>query len=109
MLLSSSKDKDGVEVNPHWHELWKQEKCSSLAPPRFTFYKTQWAWKGFKLTQLMSIFTSEKVWKVLIKNQLTKSDQKNDKEIKVSPLMPIRVKVKMGFLTNSLATKEESS
>ena len=21
-------------VNPNWHELWKQEKCSSLAPPR---------------------------------------------------------------------------
>ena len=20
-------------INPNWHELWKQEKCSSLAPP----------------------------------------------------------------------------
>ena len=25
----------------HWHELWKQEKCSSLAPPRSKFDKTQ--------------------------------------------------------------------
>ena len=33
-----------VFVNPHWHELWKQEKCSSLAPHRRIFYKTQWAW-----------------------------------------------------------------
>ena len=33
-----------VFVNPHWHELWKKEKCSSLAPHRGTFYKTQWAW-----------------------------------------------------------------
>ena len=22
---------------PHWHELWKQEKCSSLVPPRGIF------------------------------------------------------------------------
>ena len=28
-------------INPNWHELRKQEKCSSLAPPRSTFYKTR--------------------------------------------------------------------
>ena len=28
-------------LNPNWHELRKQEKCSSLAPPRSKFYKTQ--------------------------------------------------------------------
>ena len=28
-------------LNPNWHELWKQGKCSPLAPPRVTFYKTQ--------------------------------------------------------------------
>ena len=27
-------------LNPNWHELCKQEKCSSLAPPRGIFYKT---------------------------------------------------------------------
>ena len=46
-------------LNPNWHELWKQEKCSSLAPPRGIFYKTQWACQGVKLTQLMSILTSK--------------------------------------------------
>ena len=29
-------------IYPNWHELLKQEKCSSLAPPRNIFYKTQW-------------------------------------------------------------------
>ena len=62
-------------INPNWHELRKQEKCSSLGPPRNKFSKTQWAWQGVKLTQLMSIFTSKKVWKFLVKVQLTKSDQ----------------------------------
>ena len=65
-----------VGVNPHWHELHKQEKCSSLEPPRGIFYKTQWAWQGVKLTPIMSIFTSKKVWKFLIKIPLTKSNPK---------------------------------
>ena len=43
----------GFLFNPYWHELWKQEKCSSLAPPRGIFYKTQWASQGVKLTRLM--------------------------------------------------------
>ena len=63
-------------LNPHWHELWKQEKCSSLAPPRGIFYMTQWAFQGVKLIWLMPIFTSKKVWKFLIKIQLTKSNPK---------------------------------
>ena len=80
---------EDLKLNPHWHELWKQEKYSSLAPPRRIFYKTQWTWQGVKLTWLMSIFTSKKVWKFLIEIQLTKIWSKNDKEIKVSPLVPI--------------------
>ena len=52
------------QLNPNWHELWKQEKCSSLAPPIGMFYKTQWAWQGVKLTQF------------LIKIQLRKSYKK---------------------------------
>ena len=36
------------EFNPNWHELWKQEECSSLAPPWDTFYKTQWTFEGVK-------------------------------------------------------------
>ena len=54
-------------LNPNWHELRKQEKCSSLAPPRSIFYKTQWTWQGVKITRLMSILTSKTVWKCLIK------------------------------------------
>ena len=26
-------------INPNWHELLNQEKCSSLGPPRSTFFK----------------------------------------------------------------------
>ena len=63
-------------INLNWHELWKLEKCLYLAPPRGIFYKTQWASKGVKLTWLISIFTFKKVWKFLIKIQLTKFDPK---------------------------------
>ena len=66
-----------------------KKKCSSLAPPRSIFYKTQWAWLGVKLTRLRSIFTFKKVWKFLIKTQLTKSDPKRTSGWKVPSLMPI--------------------
>ena len=38
--IKGTRDEE-VEFNPNWHELRKQEKCSSLAPPRSKFYKTQ--------------------------------------------------------------------
>ena len=45
--------------------------------PQFcNFIRLIETWQGVKLTRLMSIFTSKKVWKFLIKNQLTKSDPK---------------------------------
>ena len=81
-----------MSFNPNWHELREQEKYSSLASPKSTFYKTQWVCEGVKLTHLMSIFTSNKVWKLLIKIQLTKFDSKRTKGWKVPCLMPIRVK-----------------
>ena len=31
--------KFNLELNPYWHELWKQVKCSSLAPPRSIFIR----------------------------------------------------------------------
>ena len=89
---SAQLKKIGFAFNPDWHELRKQEKCSSLAPSRSKFYKTQWAWQGVKLTWLMSIFTSKKVWKFLIQIQLTKSNPKITRGVKVPCLMPIRVK-----------------
>ena len=70
----------GQPLNLHWHELWKQEKCSSLGPSRGIFYKTQWALQGIKLTRLMSIFTSKKSLEIFDKNQLTKSDLKRTVE-----------------------------
>ena len=64
----------GSDINPVWHGITKQEKCSTLELPRGNFCKTQWAGQGVKITQLISIFTSKKVWKFLKKNELTKSD-----------------------------------
>ena len=85
------------DFNPDWHELWKQEKCSSLALPRGTFYKSQWAWQGVKSTPLMSIFTSS--LESLDKKSAEKIWSKYDKEIKVSPLMPIRVNKDQKFVS----------
>ena len=78
-------------VNPSWHELWKKEKCSSLAPPMSKFYKTQWA-RRVSLSQLISIFTSKNVWKFLVKIQLTKFNQKIIRGVNLPCLMPISVK-----------------
>ena len=35
-------------LNPVWHDVWKQEKCSSLEPLRGNFYKTG---QGVKIAQ----------------------------------------------------------
>ena len=51
------------QINPNWHELLKQEKSSSLAPPRGIFYRTQWA----RHQKSLEIFDKKKV---------DKSDQK---------------------------------
>ena len=51
--------------NPNWHEIRKQEICSSSAPLKSKFYKTQWAWQGVKLTWFMAIFdenSARKIW-----------------------------------------------
>ena len=34
--IKAGQEKDSY-FNPNWHELWKQKKCSSLAPPRAIF------------------------------------------------------------------------
>ena len=69
-----------LNLNPNWHELRRQEKCSSL----------------------MSIFTCKKVWKCLIKIQLTKSDPKRTRGWKVPCLMPIRVSRSKTLLGNDV-------
>ena len=84
--------------NPNWHELWKQDKWSSLVPPRGIFFKTHWAWQGAKLTRLMSVFTSKIVLKILIKIQLTKYSPKMTRGWQVPCLMPNRVKLSSNLL-----------
>ena len=99
--------------NPHWYELWKQEKCSTffhnfLIKIQLT-KSDQKKYKEIKVSTIMPIrfnFKNE-LWKqekcstffhnFLIKIQLTKSDQKKYKDIKVSTLMPIRVNFKNLF------------
>ena len=79
-------------VNPVWHDMWKQEKCSPLEPPRGNFYKTQWAGQGVncviytidvnfnhKSLEIFEIKSADKIW------------SKKDKGIKVSPPVPNRV------------------
>ena len=84
-------------LNPNWHELWKQEKCSYLAQPRGTFYKTQWASKCVKLNPIDFNFHFQKSLEIFDKNSADEIWSKNPKEIKVSPLMPIRVKIFFWF------------
>ena len=55
VLKSHYWTKRRTDMNSNW-----QVKCSSLAPSRSIFCKTQWAWQGVKLIRLMSIFTSKK-------------------------------------------------
>ena len=78
-------------VNPDWHELWKQEKCSSLATPRGIFYSAQWAWRGCQINKIGFNFHLQKSLEIFDECSADKIWSK-DKEIKVSPLMPIRVK-----------------
>ena len=67
-----------VVINPNWHELWKQQKWSSLAPPRRIFHKTQWAWQSVKITRLMSIFTSKKFYKNSADKFWSKKDRRRE-------------------------------
>ena len=64
------------------------------------FHKTQWALQGVKLTQLMSILTYKNVWTFLIQIQLTKSNPKITRGVKVPCLMPIRVNTKTTHCTD---------
>ena len=47
---------------------------------------------GCQITRLMSIFISKKSWKFVIQIQLTKSNPRITRGVKVPCLMPIRVK-----------------
>ena len=72
-----------IRVNPVWHGITKQEKYSILELPRGNFCKPQWAGQNVKITQMISIFTSKKVWKFWKIYQLTKSDLTNSSRWKM--------------------------
>ena len=58
-----------------------------------TFYKTQWAWLDTLSNNPIDVnFHLQKSLEIFDKNKAYKIRSKNDKEIKISPLMPIRVK-----------------
>ena len=59
--------------NPNWYELWRQEKCLSLAPPISIFCQ-------FNLMDV-NFHQQKKVWKFLIKNNWQNLIQK-DKELR---------------------------
>ena len=59
-----------------------KKKCSSLDPRRNKFYKTQWAWQGVRLTQLISIFASI-FFEFFDKNSTDKIQSKKDKVIDI--------------------------
>ena len=67
-----------IELNPNWHELWKQEKCSSLAPPRGIFYKDTMILGGH---QINVNFHLQKSLEIFDKNSADKILSKNDKGV----------------------------
>ena len=48
-----------LQLNPNWHELWKQEKCSSLAPPRGAFLSDSMSLSGCQINPIDVNFTSK--------------------------------------------------
>ena len=65
-----------VDLNPNWHEFRKQEKGSSLAPPRSKFYKTQW---GCQIIPIDLNFHLQKCLEIFDKNLADKIQSKNYK------------------------------
>ena len=82
-------------INLYWHELWKQEKCSSLAPPRGLFFYDSMSFTGCQMNPIDVNFHLQKCFD---KNSANKIWSLKDKEIKVSPLIPIRVKYTFSLL-----------
>ena len=73
---TAKKESNVPKLNPNWHEIWKQEKWSSLAPPRNP------DWCQF----------SPGCFKIFSKKSADKVLSKMDRGWKVPYFMPIRVK-----------------
>ena len=77
VFCSTDHNWDLKPINPYWHELWKQEKSSSLVPPRVIYFirlnglgrvSKQSDWFQFLPPIFYLVF--------VIKNQLTHPDPK---------------------------------
>ena len=77
----NSLDWNGNELE---HELEDMRHTSII--------EAQWSWQDVILICLMSFFTSKKAWNFFVKSLADKIWSEKNEEIKVSPLMPIRVK-----------------
>ena len=73
-----------MHANPNLHEVWKQEKCSSLAPPRVTFLSDSMSLLGCQINPIDVNFHLHKSLEIFGKNSADKIWSKKDKEIKVS-------------------------
>ena len=76
-------------LTPHWHELWKQEEWSFLVPPRFIFYKSQWA---CQINPIDVNFHLQKSLEIFDDNSADKIKSNKDKGINVPSFIPIRDK-----------------
>ena len=62
-------------INPNWHELCKQEKCSTLAPPRSIFFKDSMRLAWCQINPIDANFDLQKHLE-FFNQKLTKSDPK---------------------------------
>ena len=75
---------NSIAFTPNWHDLWKKEKCSSLAPPMGMFYVLLDS-MSFTGCQINPIDVNFHLQKCLIKIQLIKSDQKGQGDKNITP------------------------
>ena len=99
VFCSTDHNWDLKPINPYWHELWKQEKSSSLVPPRVIYFiglnglgrvSKQSDWFQFLPPIFYLVF--------VIKKSVDTSWSKKDMGWKVPSLKPIRVKVFLSFV-----------
>ena len=67
------------QFNPHWHELWKLEKYSSLTPPRGIFLEDSTSMTGYQIKLIDINFNLQKSLEILGKNSADKIKSKKIK------------------------------
>ena len=82
-------------LNPVWHGITKQEKCSTLELPRGNFCKTQWAGQGGCQNNPIDLnFHLQKSLEILEKKSADKIWSNKFNRIKMPCPVPDRVKFK---------------